>query len=204
MAQAWHPRLGGEQADAGAVGSLMPEWRQYENGVADVFAFLLGDKATVERNVKLPGMLSKEPRQLDIVVRGRVLGRDEATLVVECKRWRSKLDVEDVGCFIDKIRDVGAKFGMLVTTVGATAGALERARAEPDLHVKIMPLDELQRWAPKGTMHTTYRLSAARQEKAEGAETRGLPGRAHQCLPSRRGRGCPRRLPPLRDGEPFG
>lgn len=36
----------------------MSEYRDYENGVADVLAFLAGDSATVERDARLPGRRS--------------------------------------------------------------------------------------------------------------------------------------------------
>ena len=48
--------------------------RDYENGVADVVAFLGGGGAHVERDVRIRGTRSGSWRQLDVVVRGRVFG----------------------------------------------------------------------------------------------------------------------------------
>jgi len=67
---------------------------EYENAVADVLAFLAGDSATVERNVKLYGRRSKTDRQIDVVVRQRSFGA-ETVLIVDAKRWDKPLDVAD-------------------------------------------------------------------------------------------------------------
>ena len=65
-------------------GSLPTE---YENGVADVLAFVVGDSAVVNRDVRLPGHISGAVRQVDIQVIGCVFGVGDATLAVDCKRW---------------------------------------------------------------------------------------------------------------------
>ena len=46
----------------------MSEPRDYENGVADVLAYLLPG-ASVSRNVRLPGQLSETQRQVDVLIR---------------------------------------------------------------------------------------------------------------------------------------
>jgi restriction endonuclease len=145
------------------------EYRQYENGVADVLAFLLGDDAAVDRNVRIRGNLSKALRQIDVRVRGRLYGRKNATLIVDCKRWGNKIDVADVGTFIDLVKDGGADFGLLVTTVGASRAARERARAETTVHIEVMTLGELKSWSPPGTVFVKYRLPLNHQEAAERA-----------------------------------
>lgn len=136
---------------------------EYENGVADVLAFLASESATVVRNVYLPGRLSETDRQVDVVVRGRVYGKDNATLVADCKRWTKPIDVRDVGTFIDLVKDVEAEFGLLIATVGASKAALTRAHNEPGTNLDILPLAELVSWMPKGTDTTTYRVPLDKQ-----------------------------------------
>jgi hypothetical protein len=73
----------------------MTTYRDYENGVADVLAFLVGDAASVERNVRLPGRRSSRSRQIDIVVKGSFFGLTDGLMIVDCKRrarqpWRSR------------------------------------------------------------------------------------------------------------------
>lgn len=62
------------------------EYRELENGVADALAFLAGDGVVVDRNAYLLGGLSRARRQVDVLVRGDILGRTNAVLVVDCKR----------------------------------------------------------------------------------------------------------------------
>jgi hypothetical protein len=46
----------------GAIGgATLSEYRDYENEVADVLAFLAGEAATAERDVRLPGRRSGRP-----------------------------------------------------------------------------------------------------------------------------------------------
>lgn len=75
---------------------------EYENGVADVLAFLAGNSAVVDRDVKLPGGHSGVIRQVDVRARGRVFGMADATLMVDCKRWGKPVDVGDAGAFVDR------------------------------------------------------------------------------------------------------
>lgn len=147
----------------------MSEYRDYENGVADVLAFLAGESATVERDVRLPGRRSGRSRQIDVLVRGRVFRMADATLIVDCKRWRVPVDVTAVESFIGVIEDVGAGVGMLVTASGSTGTARERALAERGVHLEVVTLEELLAWSPPGTVTTTYRLPVERQADAEKA-----------------------------------
>jgi len=139
----------------------------YENGVADVLAFLAGDSAEVTRNEKLPGRRSGSMRQIDVVVRGRLFGMADATLVVDCKRWGKRLDVADLGTFLDLVEDVGADVGLLVSTEGASKPAHERARQARGVRLEALSLTELQAWRPKGTVTDHYRIPAATRAEAE-------------------------------------
>lgn len=141
---------------------------EYENAVADVLAFLAGDSATVERNVKLYGRRSKTDRQIDVVVRQRSFGA-ETVLIVDAKRWGKPLDVADVGNFLSLVDDVGADQGLLVTTMGVSPAGVEFARESRGVRLDVMSLDELQRWSPPGTVSTEYRIPLAKQAKASRA-----------------------------------
>jgi hypothetical protein len=44
------------------------EFREYENGVADVLASVVGAAGTVQRNVRLPSSSGVRPRQVDVLV----------------------------------------------------------------------------------------------------------------------------------------
>lgn len=145
----------------------MSDYREYENGVADVLAFLAGDTATVERNIKLRGRRSGRLRQIDVLVRGRIFGMAEATMMVECKKWATRVDIKAVESFLGMVQDVGADVGLMMTTKGATAGAHERARQERGVRLEVMSLEELRAWSPPGSVTMTYRLPADRRVEAQ-------------------------------------
>jgi hypothetical protein len=147
----------------------LSEYRDYENGVADVLAFLAGDSATVERNVRLPGRRSGRSRQIDVLVRGRIFDMTDATLIVDCKRRRKPVDVKAVESFIGMVEDVGADVGIIMSTAGSTGTARERAGTERGVHLEVMTLRELMAWSPPGTVTATYRVPVDRQADAEKA-----------------------------------
>jgi hypothetical protein len=148
---------------------IMSEPRDYENGVADVLAFLLGDQAEVTRNEYLPGHLGGVRRQIDVVVRWQSNTERVRTLIVDCKRWAQKVDIRDVENLLGLVEDTQADSGLLVTTNGASKAAFTRARNAPAMRINLMSLDELKQWSPEGTVQVTYRIKADRQADAERA-----------------------------------
>ncbi|WP_205786922.1 restriction endonuclease [Specibacter cremeus] len=129
---------------------------EYENGVADVLAFLAHDAATVDRNVRVLGARSGKYRQIDVRVTGRVFGAGAATMVVDCKRYKKPIDVNTVGTFVGLVEDVGADIGLLVTTTGASDAAREYASNVRGIRLDILSLAALAAWSPKGTVHFDY------------------------------------------------
>lgn len=129
---------------------------EYENGVADVLSFLAGGEAIVERNVHLLGAKSRQDRQIDVLVTGHIFGTGNATMVVDCKRYKKPVDVNTVGAFVALIEDVGADIGLLVTTTGASDAAREYADNTRGIRLDILPLDTLTAWSPKGTVFFDY------------------------------------------------
>lgn len=129
---------------------------EYENGVADVLAFLANDAATVDRNVHMPGTKSGKPRQIDVRVTGRIFGTGNATMVIDCKRYKRPIDVNAVGTFVGLVDDVGADVGLLVTTIGVSDAAREYAANVRGIRLDILSLDALAAWSPKGTVHFDY------------------------------------------------
>ena len=135
----------------------MAEFRDYENGVADVLSFIFGPSASVERNVHLPGRLSGVSRQIDILVHGPLGDTPDATIVVECKRGSNAVDGGDLDKFVGTLEDVGADLGFYMTSTGASAGARTRAsNARTGIRLEIITIDELRRWQPSGTFRTVH------------------------------------------------
>lgn len=147
----------------------MSEFRDYENGVADVLTFLADGAATVERNVRLRGVRSGRSRQIDVLVRGRIFGAADMTLIVDCKRRKSPVDVKKVEEFIGMVEDVGSELGMIVTSSGSSGSARTRATSERGIRLQMLTLEELVQWSPPGTLTITYGVSAARVAQAKKA-----------------------------------
>lgn len=129
---------------------------EYENGVADVLAYLAGDNAVVERNVRMPGKMSRKQRQIDVKVTGTLFGSGNATMVVDCKRYTKPLDVNHVGTFVGLVEDVGADVGLLVSTVGISPAAQQYADNVRGIRLDLLPIEDLARWSPPGTVNFDY------------------------------------------------
>lgn len=164
----------------------MIDYREYENGITDVLRFVTGSDCEVQRDVLVPGRRSGVERQVDILVRGSMFGLTDATLAVDCKLWKKKLDVNDVGAFLTYLDDVGADLGMLITTEGYTAAAKKLARDARGVRAEVLTLRELEQWSPRGTIHVSYRLPADRADDARVALVRaGLRVREDRTLQHR-------------------
>ena len=64
------------------------DYREYENGVTDVLRYVAGGDVEIERDIRIPGRRSGTLRQIDVLVRGSMFGIADATLAVDCKRWK--------------------------------------------------------------------------------------------------------------------
>jgi hypothetical protein len=142
------------------------DYREYENGVADVLASIVGPSATVERNVQRTGK-SGSSRQIDVLVEGRIFGLADATMIVDGKRWRDNVDVADVDAFAGMVEDVGADFGILVSASASSEGAKGRARSARGVRLITMSVGELAAWRPAGTVG--YAIEIAREHLEESA-----------------------------------
>lgn len=165
----WLETVGAGPTQRGSDVVNQMDFREYENGIADILGFLLGPTRVVSRNVSMPGHLSLTNRQIDITIEGPLLDRPDAVVVVDCKRWAANVDVADVGSFIDLVRDVGADGGLLIASSGASRAAVHRADAEQSHHVEVVGLDELNSWIPPGTVTMSVRIPATGLQTAESA-----------------------------------
>jgi hypothetical protein len=139
-------------------------WRDYENGIADVHK--VGTRSGVER-------------QIDVLVAGAGFDPPDI-LVVDCKRWSTKVDVGDVDQFCGLLDDLGVTLGLLVSTKGFSLAAARRAENSPGARVRIIDLQELAQWRPEGTVTVSYRVSRSQQRAAEDA----LRHAGYRVLPS--------------------
>jgi hypothetical protein len=120
----------------------------YEDGVAELLAEKFADRGTVERNVRLRSRSGGRDRQIDVLVRLPLADMGEELMVVDCKRYGSKVDVKDVEAFIGMVEDIGAAIGLLVTTEGYTTGATARAQSARGIRIEVVRLEDLPGWEP--------------------------------------------------------
>ncbi len=116
-------------------------WNEYEDAVLNyLIAKFSGSKVT--KNVKIKGSFSETLRQIDILVETQI-SDFYIPLVVECKNWETKLDVADIGSFIDKLKDVGISKGLMVSKCGYTKAAYQRVKNENDINLFILDFENM-------------------------------------------------------------
>ena len=91
------------------------ESKQFEKLTQEVFELLRNDPKieTVEQNILLEGI--DGPRQIDVVIRGKV-GPIDILTVVECKDHSRKIDIETVDAFHSVAQDVKANKAIIVSS----------------------------------------------------------------------------------------
>lgn len=101
------------------------QWQLFESEVERKQA-KLDPLSAVDRDVRIPGVLSGQPRQIDVLVRG-VMGGQEFAIAIECKRYARRLGIGAVDEFAGKLLDVGVDRGVLYALNGLTQPAKDRA-----------------------------------------------------------------------------
>ena len=69
-------------------------------------------------------------------------------MIVDCKRYGTRVDIKDVEALAGLVEDVGADMGLLVTTEGFTQGAKARAEAERGIRIEVVRIEDLPLWGP--------------------------------------------------------
>lgn len=104
----------------------IPDWKIFEGIVAQIHR-TLSPNAKVTHDDKISGHDSKKMRQIDISIQQNI-GPHSILIIVQCKKYKSKIDVNDVGEFITVVKDVRANMGVMVSNAGFTDGAINIAR----------------------------------------------------------------------------
>lgn len=126
-----------------------PAWLKYEKVLLD-YLQTEHSEAEVEHNVNLPGTLSGVDRQIDVLVRERLPG-DTVTTAFEAKCYKRRVNVKNVEEAIGLFRDVSVDRGVVVTTVGYSDAALQRAYADDvEIELDILNLADLGQFQSDG------------------------------------------------------
>jgi len=121
-------------------------WREYEITIYEELRRRYPN-VPITHNAKLPGKISKTPRQIDVLIEGQVLD-SPIRIIVDAKNRAHPIDVNDVESFIAMMSDVEAHRGLLISIAGYTKAALLRAHNEinQDIELDVFNLDELKNY----------------------------------------------------------
>jgi hypothetical protein len=162
------------------------DWREYERAVFKEFKARY-PKSSISMDVNLPGQLSGVGRQIDVLIDASVAGQPFRT-VVDAKMYNRPIDVKDVKEFLGMVEDVGAQRGMMVTTIGYTPAAQERAHHDArDIELDVMSLAEFQKFQyPLGFPYSGERGVFLRAPFGWVVDNSGITG--HAAILYQRGR----------------
>ncbi|MBA3402294.1 MAG: restriction endonuclease, partial [Actinobacteria bacterium] len=100
--------------------------------------------------MRLPSRSGGRKRQIDVLIRLPLADMGEELMVVDCKRYGSKVDVKDVEAFVGLVEDVGAAMGLLVTTDSPSASPTTSPKTSSYLQRESRPVGKLVTIAPAG------------------------------------------------------
>lgn len=103
----------------------MKDFEKFEDLTAKIYNLLGKQGYEVKRNVKLPG--PDGDRQIDILIEGK-LGPIDVRTIIECKDYKSLINVTKVDELHSKMQDVKAHVAILVARKGFTKGAVKKAK----------------------------------------------------------------------------
>src|ERR1017187_609716 len=116
-------------------------WKEYEHEIANHFRLIYPD-AHISGDIKILGKNSKVPRQIDVLVEGEIIDFP-FRIIVEARFKKKKLDVNEIGEFVTKMKDVEANKGVIVALNGYTDAAIELARnSDVDLSLDVLNFAE--------------------------------------------------------------
>lgn len=111
-------------------------WHSYEEVTRQILDHLKEylDLDRVEGKQQVQGTVASW--EIEVVARS---APDHGLLLVECRRKNRRLPKEELGGFAYRIRDTGAKGGLIVTPIGLQQGARRIAAAENIIEVHLNP-----------------------------------------------------------------
>jgi hypothetical protein len=97
----------------------------------------------IKKDYSIKGRYSKRQRQIDVFIKQRINGQDFTT-IVESKNYNKKINVKIVESFISMADDIGADYGIMISEIGFTKSALQRAFNNPkDIELDIYNFKEI-------------------------------------------------------------
>lgn len=120
---------------------MLPDWLFYELQIHQLLSYEYPN-AEVFHDIRIKGKMSQRQRQLDVMI---LNGRGKKGFgFAECKFLRSRnIDITKIDGMIGKMKDVGAKFGIMVTT-GKYSLPAKRMADSNGIKIKTIPYEFLK------------------------------------------------------------
>jgi len=103
------------------------EWKEFEKAVAN-FICALSPGAKVSHDIILPDRDSGKPRQRDVWIETTVCKIFPVKVFVSCKRWKRKVNQQNLDAFLGEFQSSGAHLGVIYSYSGFTSPALKKAK----------------------------------------------------------------------------
>ncbi len=117
-------------------------WRLYERLIAALEAENSGVELSVTPNAQIRGSISRESRQIDVLIDARWGDDLSRRIIVDAKLYKRKLNIKDVESFEGMMKDCAATYGILVCPKGWSEGA--KRRAQDAITIKLLTLEEME------------------------------------------------------------
>ncbi len=114
------------------------EWELYEAEVLDKLKKEFPNDE-IKKNIRKLGKYSRVNRQIDIAVYNETVGYNMLG-IIDCKCFNRKLNVRDIESFIGLMEDVAANFGIIISNIGYSKAAKNRAEMK---EIKLEVVDFL-------------------------------------------------------------
>ena len=122
--------------------SERPAWKEYEIYITRHFRRLFPN-TPIAFDVTRRGLISKIDRQIDILIESRIAGID-LSIVVDCKYFSRRIGLREVEAFLSFLRDLRASKGVMITNIGYTDAAWNRATYDSkDIELRIIDFNDL-------------------------------------------------------------
>lgn len=118
------------------------EWKEYEEEIYSKLNQEFGKNCKITLDTKVNGKFSKVKRQVDVLIESTLVGYPLLG-VVECKCFSKKVDVKIVDSFIGFLEDVGANLGIIITNIGYSKAAHNRAEMK-GIRLEILTFEEFE------------------------------------------------------------
>lgn len=103
------------------------KWKEYEIAVKK-FITALDPNAKVEHDIYLPDKHTKKPRQRDVYIMAKVCNHFPVEIYVSCKRYKRKLNLQDIDAFYGELISSGANKGVIYSYSGYSKNAIEKCK----------------------------------------------------------------------------